>query len=82
MVLDEAEEALAKLNDEIYGVMSKWIAEGNSPHAIGAALMISALRLYRTTLSDDDYNQFVDFMSDSRDHVQKFDLEGAAKKLN
>jgi len=35
-------------------------------------LMATALRVYRTSLSDDDYDQMMDYLSDTRDNIEKF----------
>jgi hypothetical protein len=42
------------------------------PMEVAAIMMAQALSLYRTTMSDEDYNRMVDNISSSRDQVQTF----------
>ena len=42
------------------------------PMEVAAIMMAQALSLYRTTMSDEDYNRMVDSISASRDKVQTF----------
>jgi hypothetical protein len=42
------------------------------PMEVAAIMMAQALSLYRTTMSEEDYNRMVDKISSSRDQVQTF----------
>lgn len=42
------------------------------PMEVAAIMMAQALSLYRTTMSEEDYNRMVDNISSSRDQVQTF----------
>ena len=57
--LDEMLSQLAKLADI-------WIGEGKEPMAIAAAMNVVGLKLYRTMLEEEDYNQMVDSISERR----------------
>ena len=50
------------------------LLEDNDPMVIAACMMAQALSLYRTSLSQDEYNRIVDKISDSRDSVLIFDI--------
>lgn len=43
------------------------------PMEVAAILMAQALSIYRTGLSDDEYNKMIDTISASRGQVQTFD---------
>jgi hypothetical protein len=45
----------------------------HSPMEVAAIMMTQALSLYRTNMSEDDYNQMVDMISASRTQVKTFD---------
>jgi hypothetical protein len=42
------------------------------PMEVAAIMMAQALSIYRTTMSEEDYNLMVDSISDNRDKVQTF----------
>jgi len=58
--------------EDLYAMIARWLQENNQPLAIGAVLMASALRLYRTALNEEDYNLMMDYLSDTRDKIQRF----------
>jgi hypothetical protein len=43
-----------------------------NPMEVAAIMMAQALSIYRTTMSEEDYNRMVDSISASRDKVQTF----------
>ena len=47
------------------------IGKDHSPLAIAAILMTQALSIYKTVLEEDEYEQMVDSISNSRDKVAK-----------
>jgi hypothetical protein len=65
--------------EDLYHAQVKVVAQltgaGYSPMEIAAILARVALQIYKTTLNDNDYNQIVDFISSSRDEVEKFSLD-------
>jgi hypothetical protein len=73
--LDKAEQDLHVMYADLFTIIDKWIDDGYSTPAIGAAMMSTALRLYRTTLTEDDYNKFMDYLNETRDRIQKFDIQ-------
>jgi len=42
---------------------------------ISAVMTRVALQIYKTTLSDQDYNRMVDIISQSRNEIEKFSLD-------
>jgi hypothetical protein len=45
----------------------------NSPMAVAGIMMAQALTIYKSALSEDEYNQIVDNISSSRDKVKTFE---------
>ena len=70
--MNESEKQMLKLYDDLYLYMGKHLTEKMPPLAVAAVLMTTALRLYKTTLSPEDFEQMMDFVSNSRDNIQKF----------
>ena len=80
---DEAAEHMLKMYDELYDVMGNWLIKDREPLAVAAVLMATALRMYRTTLSAEDFDQMMDYLSDTRDNIEKFPTpEELNTKLN
>jgi hypothetical protein len=44
----------------------------HDPMEVAAIMMAQALSIYRTTMSEEDYNRMVDSISSTRDKVQTF----------
>ena len=42
------------------------------PMEVAAIMMAQSLSIYRTTMSEEDYNRMVDSISDNRDKVKTF----------
>jgi hypothetical protein len=66
------EKQMLNLYDDLYVYMGKHLSEKMPPLAVAAVLMTTALRLYKTTLSPEDFEQMMDFVSNSREKIQKF----------
>jgi hypothetical protein len=66
------------MNDGLTDLYSKYLvfademAQHHDAMAIAAVMMAQALSIYKTALSEDDYNNIVDVMSISRDSVKTF----------
>jgi hypothetical protein len=65
--------------DDLYYTLVKITAElagaGYSSMEIGAIMTRVALQIYKTSLSEQDYQKMVDFISSSRDEIEKFSLD-------
>lgn len=65
-----------KTTIELYGKYMKFAEELSEKYdalAIAGVMTAQALSIYRTAMSESEYNQMVDSISDSRDLVQTFD---------
>ena len=69
------------INSELTLIMEKWAEEGYSPMAMAAVFTVMGLQIYRTTMSDQDFNDMMDNISASRDMIARFDLEEARQAL-
>lgn len=56
-------------------VTAELVNNGYDAMEISAVMTRVALQIYKTKLSDKDYNQMVDFISQSRDEIEKFSLD-------
>jgi hypothetical protein len=74
-------EYMEKMRNDLVKLMDEWCRQNPSlnPSAIGATLMTTALMIYRTSLSDEDYNGMVDMISESRHMVVPFNLFDKSK---
>ena len=72
MIEDDNLEALYY---KFWDMNSKLIAEGFHPLEIAGILTAQALALYKTVLSDDEFESIVDSISESRDRVQKINMD-------
>jgi hypothetical protein len=65
--------------EELYYALVKITADlttaGYSSMEISAVMTRVALQIYKTTLSDQDYNRMVDIISQSRNEIEKFSLD-------
>lgn len=65
--------------EDLYYTLVKVTADltnaGYNAMEIGAVMTRVALQIYKTTLSDHDYHKMVDFISQSRDDIEKFSLD-------
>jgi len=73
--MNQDEKQMLNLYDDLYVYMGKHLVEKMPPLAVAAVMMTTALRLYKTTLSPEDFEQMMNFISDSRDKIQKFSDE-------
>jgi DNA polymerase III delta subunit len=58
---------------EILTVIERLLKEDQNPLAIAAVLTSQALGLYKTILSEDDYDTMIDSIVDKKDNVQPFE---------
>lgn len=65
--------------EDLYYTVVKMTSEltnaGYSSMEIGAIMTRVALQIYKTSLSEQDYQKMVDFISSSRDEIEKFSLD-------
>ena len=65
------DDQLQELYDKLFEVVAKESAEYN-PMAVAGVCMSFALRLYKTALSDGDFDHMVDSISDSKHLIKSF----------
>lgn len=68
--MNEHAQELHEISDRMYELTGKLIEEGQKPFAIAAIYIMIAMQIYRTMLSEEDYNQMIDAISMNRDQVQ------------
>lgn len=56
-------------------VVSELVNAGYDSMEISAVMTRVALQIYKTKLTDEDYNRMVDYISQSRDEIQRFSLD-------
>ena len=68
----------------LHDLMESWLIdiEDVNATAIAAILMSTAMRIYRSSMSDEDYNKVIDMISESRDKIKKYDIPLDRSKLN
>lgn len=74
-------DTLGEISGRMYTLTGKLIEEGQRPFAIAAMYTMIAMQIYRTMLSEKDYNEMVDTISKNRDQVKTL-TEIAKSKLN
>lgn len=61
---------LTAIADRMYKLTNDLVVEGYKPFAVAAVHVMIALQMYKTALSDEEYNLMVDSISDSRDQIK------------
>lgn len=66
------------INDvyEVVGRVTATLLEDHDPLALAAVLMVMGMRIYKTVLDPDEYNQIVDDVVSRRDRVIPIDTLG------
>lgn len=67
-MIDDLE--LQSLTNQMYTITEELVAAGNSPFALAAVHVMIALQIYKTSLSEEEYNLMVDAISINRDKVK------------
>lgn len=69
--MDNVENAeLAAIADNVYGIAGRMIQEGHKPFAVAAVFTMIALQIYKTSLSEEDYQGMVDSISENRNQIK------------
>lgn len=66
---------LEDLYHQYWKIHSDLIESGYTPLQVAGVLSAHAMTIYKTLLSEDEYNSIVDTISDSRDRVTKLTTE-------
>jgi len=71
--MSEKDNSLEYVYNEVLLVMERLLKEDQNPLAIAAVLASQAMGLYKTVLSDEDYNSMIDSLVDKKDNVQPYE---------
>ena len=71
-----------EMDHELQNLMQTWVNKKINPLVMAGLLTSTALRVYRTVLTEKDYENVVDTISKSRSKIKKFDLNVAARRLH
>jgi anthranilate phosphoribosyltransferase len=69
---DKDAKDMSLMYEDLYAMIAKWLQANNKPLAIGAVLMATAMRMYRTALNEEDYYLMMDYLSNTRDKIERF----------
>ncbi len=73
MMNKKQQEEMANIQDTIYDLAGRLIIEQESePLLVAAALAATAMGLYKSVLSPDDYDSMIDVISNNRDIIKPF----------
>ena len=79
--MDDPTKDLMEISDRMYTLTGQLIQEGQKPFAIAAIHTMLAMQIYKTLLSEKDYNEMIDSISSNRDKVATL-TQIAKSKLN
>lgn len=68
-----SENKLIELNALLYDLTGELISKGYEPFAIAATYSMISMQIYKTTMSDQEYNSMMDYISNNRGKIQKLD---------
>lgn len=74
---------LKDISEQIYQMAGEMIKEGQKPFAVAAVFAMIALQIYKTSLSEEDYNKMVDEISSNRNRIKSLnDVASVDGKLH
>ena len=71
-MLYPGEDPAQHVYDEFYEAMMKHIIKGVPQQELAAIILAIAVRLYRTVLMDDDFNEMIEHVQETANNVQPF----------
>lgn len=71
--IQTSDEETKFLGERVYKIAGDMVAEGHKPFAIAAVFALVALQIYKTSLSEEDYNKMVDSISESRNRIRSLE---------
>ena len=72
-VLDKDTNDMLDVQASLLEMVNGMVDSGVNSMVIAAMMSNIALQMYRTTLSDEDYNAMVDYISANRGRIKSFD---------
>jgi hypothetical protein len=67
------DEQMEQMLDQLSMLADIWIGEDKDPTAIAAAMSVISMKLYRTSLSEEDYDAMIDEISERREDITPFE---------
>ena len=71
--MSKKDHNLEHIYNEVLMVIEKLLNEEHDPLAVAAVFASQAMGLYKTVLSDKDYNTMIDSIVDKKDKIQPFE---------
>ncbi len=75
---------LQNIYDEFFQLMAK-LCVTHEPQMVTSTMMAIALRLYKTTLTPEDFTKMIDTVHRTAEHIEPFDMDSIkpnTKKLH
>lgn len=64
---------LGDIHDGVLSLVTELLENGAEPFEIAGVMSTVALSMYKTTLSPEDFNRMIDYISESRERVTRLD---------
>lgn len=71
-VLDKDTRDMIDVQTAMLKIVNQMVDDGVNPLVVAAMMSNISMQMYKTTLSDDDYNAMVDYISANRSRIQAF----------
>jgi DNA polymerase III delta subunit len=71
--MSEKDDSLEYVYNEVLMVMERLLKEEQNPLAIAAVLASQAMGLYKTVLSDNEYDSMIDSLVDKKDSIRPYE---------
>ena len=72
--LDESQ--LEQMFQELFKMSVELSERYNNPQMVASTFMAIGIRMYKTVLSDSEYERMLEFMLDSKDKIKPYDDQG------
>ena len=67
------EDQLEQMFQELFKLSVELTERYNNPQMVASTFMAIGIRMYKTVLSDSEYDRMLEFMLDSKDKVRPYD---------
>ena len=68
----DPDQAMTELHNEINQFIMNKLQENHAPLSVAAALITNALRVYRTVLTEEDYESVMEMIQERRNEVDPY----------
>lgn len=68
----DSEQSIVELHEELNQFIVDKLQEDHAPLSVAAALITNALRLYRTVLTEEDYESVMEMIQERRNEVDPY----------